>query len=93
MLTIVHTLTCMQVSSCGLDVSHLCIILYKMYSCVVLYKMFALLQIQYTYIHILYSISSLFLVGLDSYDYLECVGYIILYVNGPSKNWSLLSVV
>ncbi len=35
----------------GLDVSHLCIILYKIYYCVVLYKMFTLLQIKYTYIH------------------------------------------
>ncbi len=28
-----YSLTCMQVSPCGLDVSHLCIILYKIYSC------------------------------------------------------------
>ncbi len=41
----------MQVSPCGLDVSHLCIILYKIYSCVALYKMFTLLLIKYTYIH------------------------------------------
>ncbi len=40
-----------QVSLCGLDVSHLCIILYKIYFCIVLYKMFTLLQIQCTYIH------------------------------------------
>ncbi len=40
----------MQVSLCGLDVSYLCIILYKIYSCVVLYKMFTLLPIKYTYI-------------------------------------------
>ncbi len=38
-------------SLCGLDVSHLCIILYKISSCVVLYKMFTLLQIKYTYVH------------------------------------------
>ncbi len=31
-----------------LDVSHLCIILYKIYSCVVLYKMFTPLLIKYT---------------------------------------------
>ncbi len=46
--------TCMQVSLCGLDVSHLCIILHKIYSCVVLFKMFTLLQIKYTYIYIHY---------------------------------------
>ncbi len=38
---------------CGLDMSHLCIILCRIYSCVVLYKMFTLLLIKYTYIHIL----------------------------------------
>ncbi len=37
----------MQVSPCGLDVSHLCIILYKIYSCVVFYKNFIPLQKKY----------------------------------------------
>ncbi len=40
-----------QGSLCGLGVSHICIILFKIYSCLILYNMFKRLLIMYTYIH------------------------------------------
>ncbi len=40
-------------STCGLDVSHLCIILYKIYFCVI-YNMSTLLPIKYAYMSKIY---------------------------------------
>ncbi len=75
----------MQVSLCGLDVSHLCIILYKIYSCVVLYKIFTLLLIKYTYIenkNIQHTCQLHVVTGVWGTPYLSLKGVVVVLVIG-----------